>query len=96
MGYFEEISSVTAGIDATLLEVVVHTKRIQNQTIALASICKCQIGQRSQESSQGIQNGDENDKQLDQAIDIPEGPELLDSLYRELLEADNFMGPLIR
>lgn len=54
------------------------------------------LDQKIQEMSLESCPGSPESRDPDESINIPEGPDLLGSLYRELLEADNFMGPLIR
>ncbi|GMH35765.1 hypothetical protein BSKO_03633 [Bryopsis sp. KO-2023] len=80
-------------IDATLVELVLHTERIQHQTLTLASICGCYFGAGNDRERMDVDGGCE---MMECDMELPESSELLGLLYTELLEADNIMGPMIR
>lgn len=68
----------------TILEVILHTERIQKQIQLLAAICLF-----SYERSL-----DKHDNTMDSSV--LKSSELLSFLYTDLLEADNNIGPMIR
>lgn len=86
-----------AGIDATLVELVVHTKRIQHQTMVLASICGCPFSSAGKGSSPVVSMDVDGEGRREQrTFELPEAADLLGLLHRALLEADNILGPMIR